>query len=75
MTLTPCYFVAYYFTQTGEEAEDRQTKLMKVEPTPEITYHLLSMSMADDEDEDISETNVGGFLCVQAVDMEKRVSF
>jgi len=56
----------------GEEAEDRQTKLMKVEPTPEITYHLLSMSMADDEDEDISETNVGGFLCVQAVDMEKR---
>ena len=56
------------------EQEDSQIKLVEVEPSSDIMYHIISMSMAESLDEVLSETNVGGFLWVTSVDTENKVS-
>ncbi len=59
---------------TGTEQEDTERKVVCVLPSPDISYHILSMSMAESLGEDLVETNVGAFLVIQKVDMENRVS-
>lgn len=57
----------------GTEQEDTERKVVCVPPSPDISYHILSMSMAESLGEDLVETNVGAFLVIQKVDMENRV--
>jgi len=56
-----------------EEKEDKATSVMLIEPTKDIVNCLLSVSLMEDEDECLSETNIGLFLVVQDVDVSKRV--
>ena len=58
-----------------EENEDKATSVVLVEPTKDILNCLLSVSLKQDEDECLTETNIGLFLVVQDVDVNKKVSF
>ena len=58
-----------------EEKEDKATSVMLIEPTKDIVNCLLSVSLIEDEDECLNETNIGLFLVVQDVDINKKVSF
>jgi len=56
-----------------EEKEDKATSVMLIEPTKDIVNCLLSVSLIEDEDECLNETNIGLFLVVQDVDINKKV--
>ena len=62
-----------FFDADYEEKEDKATSVMLIEPTKDIVNCLLSVSLMEDEDECLSETNIGLFLVVQDVDVSKRV--
>jgi len=36
----------------------------------QLVHHILSVSIADSNEEDVVQSNVTGFICVIAVDME-----
>jgi len=56
----------------GMKAEDHLTKLVAVQPSMQLVHHLLAVSVADSGEEDLVQTNVTGFICVSAVDMERQ---
>ncbi|XP_022190368.2 protein CLP1 homolog [Nilaparvata lugens] len=58
----------------GMKAEDNighMTKLVAVQPGPNLLHHLLAVSCASSA-ENVINTNVAGFICVTAVDTVKR---
>ncbi|XP_071803579.1 polyribonucleotide 5'-hydroxyl-kinase Clp1-like [Asterias amurensis] len=57
----------------GMTPEDNQTKLVAVQPSSELSHHILSVSLAKIRDDDLIKTNVAGFICVTHVDMDRRV--
>jgi polyribonucleotide 5'-hydroxyl-kinase len=57
----------------GMKAEDSMTKLIPVTPGPNLLHHLLSVSFASTGEEDIIQTNVAGFICVTAVDIDRQL--
>lgn len=57
----------------GMSQEDNQLKLVPVTPGRDMVHHLLSVSMADSADDNISETSVAGFIVVTGVDLERQV--
>ncbi|XP_038044313.1 polyribonucleotide 5'-hydroxyl-kinase Clp1-like [Patiria miniata] len=57
----------------GMTPEDNQTKLVAVQPSNELSHHLLSVSLAKSKEDDLLKTNVAGFVCVTHVDMDRRV--
>jgi polyribonucleotide 5'-hydroxyl-kinase len=56
----------------GMKAEDNMTKLVPVQPGPNLLHHLLAVSFAENTDEDVIQTNVAGFICVTNVDVERQ---
>ena len=48
----------------GMKAEDQLTKLVTVQPSMQILHHLLAVSMAENPEDDVVQTNVMGFICV-----------
>lgn len=48
----------------GMKAEDHLTKLVLMQPGPGILHHLLAISFAENSDENVTTTNVAGFVCV-----------
>jgi len=57
----------------GMKAEDTHTKLVPVTPGLALLHHILSVSFAASPEDDILQTNIAGFICVTAVDMERQV--
>lgn len=56
----------------GMKAEDNMTKLVAVQPGPNLLHHLLAVSFAENTDEDVITSNVAGFICVTNVDIERQ---
>ncbi|XP_039298625.1 protein CLP1 homolog [Nilaparvata lugens] len=56
----------------GMKAEDNMTKLVAVQPGPNLLHHLLAVSFASSAEEDVINSNVAGFICVTAVDTDKQ---
>uniref|UniRef100_A0A9J2PY87 Protein CLP1 homolog n=2 Tax=Ascaris TaxID=6251 RepID=A0A9J2PY87_ASCLU len=56
----------------GMKVEDHRTKVVKVEPSPSLMHHLVSVSPCANVDQTVLTTSIMGFLVVTAVDMEKR---
>lgn len=48
----------------GMKTTDNMTKLVPIQPGPSLLHHILAVSFADNNDEDIIQTNVAGFICV-----------
>lgn len=48
----------------GMKAEDHLTKLVPVAPNPGILHNLLAVSFAENEDDDVIQKHVAGFVCV-----------
>jgi len=57
----------------GTTLGDTETKLMPVAPSSDIMNHILAVSRAETVEEELTETNVSGFVVVKAVDEERRV--
>ncbi|XP_035904676.1 protein CLP1 homolog [Anopheles stephensi] len=57
----------------GMKAEDNYTKLVAVQPGPQLLHHILAVSFAESTDENVIQTNVAGFICVTNVNMDKQV--
>ena len=49
---------------SGHKKKDRSLQLSPLEPSKEITHHILSVSMAESVEEDVVKTNSAGFLLV-----------
>ena len=58
-----------------KEKEDKEISVMSIEPTKDVVNCLLSVSRKKYGFECVRETNVGLFLVVQDVDVNKKVSF
>ena len=58
-----------------KEKEDKEISVMLIEPTKDIVNCLLSVSRKQYKFECLRETNIGLFLVVQDVDVNKKVSF
>lgn len=56
----------------GMEKEDGSTQLVPVEPSKDLVYSILSLSMATSQEENLCTASIAGFLCVNSVDMEKQ---
>jgi len=54
----------------GMKLDDTDTKVVPVTPGPGLLHHLLGVSHAESADEDLLTTNVAGYVCVTAVDVE-----
>ena len=48
----------------GMKAEDHLTKLVPITPNPGLLHHLLAVSFAEKDDDDIIMSHVAGFVCV-----------
>ncbi|PZC72049.1 hypothetical protein B5X24_HaOG211974 [Helicoverpa armigera] len=57
----------------GMRAEDALTKLVSVWPSPALHHRLLAVSFAAGPDDDVLHSNLAGFVCVTAVDMERQM--
>ncbi|XP_014676497.1 PREDICTED: polyribonucleotide 5'-hydroxyl-kinase Clp1-like isoform X2 [Priapulus caudatus] len=57
----------------GMKQEDAHLKLVAVPPSNQLLHHVLAVSMALTSDDDIVRSNVMGFICINGVDMEKKV--
>ncbi|XP_067125537.1 polyribonucleotide 5'-hydroxyl-kinase Clp1 [Centruroides vittatus] len=57
----------------GMKAEDNHTKVVPVACSANLLHCVLSVSFAGSIEEDIIQTNVAGFICVTAVDMERQL--
>lgn len=55
----------------GTSMPDNKTKLVPMIPSPSLNHRVLSISVAENTDEDIVYTNVAGFLVITHVDMER----
>uniref|UniRef100_A0A1B6BXL4 Protein CLP1 homolog n=2 Tax=Clastoptera arizonana TaxID=38151 RepID=A0A1B6BXL4_9HEMI len=56
----------------GMKSEDCMTKLVSVQPGPNLLHHLLAVSFATSVDDDVLQTNVAGFICVTNVDPDRQ---
>lgn len=56
----------------GMKAEDHLTKLVLLTPNVGILHHLLAVSFAEKEDDDIILAHCAGFICVTNVDTERQ---
>ncbi|XP_022915312.1 protein CLP1 homolog [Onthophagus taurus] len=56
----------------GMKAEDHLTKLVQVTPNPGLLHHILTISFAEKDDDDMIKSHVAGFICVSNVDMERQ---
>ena len=62
----------------GMSSEDNLTKVFQISPTANLLNHILSVSHADELQDEynkdyIAETNIAGYLVVTKVDMDKGV--
>lgn len=57
----------------GTTIEDTETKLVAVPPTTDLLNHIMAVSRAESSEEELTETNVAGFVVVKAVDEERRI--
>nr|XP_006825168.1 PREDICTED: polyribonucleotide 5'-hydroxyl-kinase Clp1-like [Saccoglossus kowalevskii] len=65
--------VPYSCLPLGMVPEDNQTKLVPVNPSPELVHHVLGLSSASSaEDDDIVGSNMLGFIVITNVDMERK---
>lgn len=48
----------------GMKAEDHLTKVVALTPNPGMLHHLLAVSYATKEDEELILSHVAGFVCV-----------
>lgn len=51
----------------GTTLSDTETKLMPVVPSPDIMNHILAVSRAETVEEELTETNVSGFVVVKGL--------
>ena len=58
-----------------KEKEDKEISVLSIEPTKDVVNCLLSVYLKQDEYECLRETNVGLFLVMQDMDVNKKVSF
>jgi len=56
----------------GMKPEDHLTKLVTLTPNPGILHHLLAVSFAEKEDDDVILSHVAGFVCVSSLDIERQ---
>ncbi|CAH0551674.1 unnamed protein product [Brassicogethes aeneus] len=56
----------------GMKADDHLTKLVLLTPNPGILHHLLAVSFAEKDDDEILLNHVAGFVCVTNVDNERQ---
>ncbi|XP_033216652.1 protein CLP1 homolog isoform X2 [Belonocnema kinseyi] len=64
------------FSSTSSSLSTRSTnmtKLVPLRPIPEMRNHLLSVSFANSDEDDIVQSNVAGFLHVQDVNMQEKI--
>uniref|UniRef100_A0A1Q3FCE4 Protein CLP1 homolog n=1 Tax=Culex tarsalis TaxID=7177 RepID=A0A1Q3FCE4_CULTA len=57
----------------GMKREDNFTKLVAVQPGPQLLHHILAVSFAESTEDNVIQSNVAGFICVTNVNMEKEV--
>ncbi|XP_077979250.1 polyribonucleotide 5'-hydroxyl-kinase Clp1-like isoform X2 [Glandiceps talaboti] len=57
----------------GMTPEDNQTKLVPVNPSPELAHHIMAVSMANSEEEDVVTSSVLGFVVITNVDIERKI--
>lgn len=57
----------------GMKRDDNFTKLVAIQPGPQLLHHILAVSFAESTDENVIQSNVAGFICVTNVNMEKEV--
>lgn len=57
----------------GMKKEDNFTKMVAVQPSPQLLHHILAVSFAETLEENVIQSNVAGFICVTDVSMEKEV--
>lgn len=48
----------------GMKKTDNKTKLVALVPSQQLMHHLLAVSFADHNDEDVIQRNIAGFVCV-----------
>ncbi|XP_076267224.1 protein CLP1 homolog [Rhynchophorus ferrugineus] len=56
----------------GMKPKDHLTKLVSLTPNPGILHHLLAVSFAEKEDDDVILSHVAGFVCVSNLDMDRQ---
>ncbi|XP_050294853.1 protein CLP1 homolog [Anthonomus grandis grandis] len=56
----------------GMKPEDHLTKLVPITPNPGISHHILAVSFAEKEDDDVILSHVAGFVCVSHIDTERQ---
>ncbi|XP_048486316.1 protein CLP1 homolog [Plutella xylostella] len=56
----------------GMRASDALTRLVAVSPSPALAHRLLAVSFAAGPEDHVLHSNLAGFLCVTAVDMERQ---
>lgn len=57
----------------GMKAEDHLTKVVALTPNPGMLHHLLAVSYATKEDEEIITSHVAGFVCVTNIDVDRQL--
>lgn len=58
----------------GMKAEDHLTKLVAVAPNPGILHHLLSVSFAETDDENMILSHIAGIVCVLVSREQKTIT-
>lgn len=48
----------------GMKAEDHLTKLVLLTPNAGVLHHLLALSLAEKDDDEMIQTHSAGFVCV-----------
>ncbi|XP_018321404.1 protein CLP1 homolog [Agrilus planipennis] len=56
----------------GMKAEDHLTKIVPITPNAAILHHILAVSYAKKEEDDLLLSHVAGFVCVTNIDMERQ---
>ncbi|CAG5107545.1 Similar to CLP1: Polyribonucleotide 5'-hydroxyl-kinase Clp1 (Gallus gallus) [Cotesia congregata] len=59
-------------SNSQEVSKNKATKLIPVVPGPNLKKHILSISLADPNKDDIVQTNIAGFVCITNVDVAKQ---
>ncbi|XP_070566649.1 polyribonucleotide 5'-hydroxyl-kinase Clp1-like isoform X2 [Ptychodera flava] len=56
----------------GITPEDNQTKLVPMNPSKELLHHIMAISSANSEEDDIVTSTALGFIVITNVDMDKK---
>ncbi|KAG1687795.1 Polyribonucleotide 5'-hydroxyl-kinase Clp1 [Nymphon striatum] len=57
----------------GMKAEDYCTKIVPVTIDHYLLNHILAVSLANNNDDDLIQANIAGFLCVTGIDTERQI--